>query len=283
MHNFYCLLILLTFAMNSYQAFADPNSKAQENMAAQLAACSKNTAMEWSNKLNRCVGKEAARETRNDSKSCNELTDITAKEKCHLALAEKTTGLSADTGQLSQGGTSKSLLLNGAIAAAYGIITLVNQKSLPGMFSGCTSKKILAITATAGILSDVYLKVSAKKKVKELEGKYALEKNSSSYESQLRALEYLKEEQETVIKIASLEKKRNMALMLGYGMAAGFALAEIAFPPASGPCSKPTKEAGENSASTEKVGETVNSGTTDTGEIYLGAEPNNSVGPLLPN
>lgn len=242
MHKLNCLLILLTLAMTPLHAYADPDSKAEANMAAQVSACSANSAMEWSSKLNRCVGKVAARATRNESKACNELTDVNAKEKCHLAIAEKSTGLSADTEKLNQGGTTGSMMLNGSIAAAYAIIALISEKGISGLTSGCTSKKILGVTSAAGLASDVYLKMSAKKKVKQLENKYALDKTSSAYEAQVKALEYLKEEQETVVKISSLEKKRNMALMAGYGAAAAFAVYEIAFPPASGPCNDPNKE-----------------------------------------
>jgi len=241
MYQFNCLLILLTLAMTPLHAYADPDSKAEANMAAQMTACSANTAMEWSSKLNRCVGKVAARAVRNESKACNELSDVAAKEKCHLAIAEKSTGLSADTEKLNQGGTTGSMLLNGSIAAAYAIIALISEKGISGLTSGCTSKKILGVTSAAGLASDAYLKMSAKKKVKELENKYALDKTSSAYEAQVKALEYLKEEQETVVKISSLEKKRNMALMAGYGAAAAFAAYEIAFPPASGPCNDPTQ------------------------------------------
>lgn len=267
-----CLLILLTLAMTSHQAFADPESLAQENMSAQVSACSKNSAMEWNNKLNRCVGKVAARETRNEAKSCNELSDVAAKEKCHLDLAQKNSGLSADTGTLDQGATSKSMLLNGSIAAAYAIIAYISKEGLKGYASGCTSKKILAITSAAGLASDVYLKVSAKKKVKELEDRYALDQKSSPYESQVRALEYLKEEQETVVKIASLEKKRNMALMLGYGAAFGFALAEMASPPASGACNAPAKgDAGENG--TSKINDEINTKFKDFNDYVNQMKP----------
>lgn len=236
MYKLNCLLIILTIAMTPLHVYADPDSKAAENMAAQAAACSANTAMEWSSKLNRCVGKADARATRNESKACNELTDVAAKEKCHLGIAEKSTGLSADTEKLNQGSTTASMMLNGSIASAYAIITLISKFGAKKSNNNCTSKHIMGVTSVAGLASDVYLKMSAKKKVKELEKKYALDKTSSAYESQVKALEYLKEEQQTVVEIAALEKKRNLALTLGYGVAAGFAAYELAFPSQNAPC-----------------------------------------------
>lgn len=236
-----CLLIIFSMTMSSTLVMAEDattnDSKVETNMAAQVAACKANTAKEWSSTLNRCVGKVEARAIRNESKACNELEDIAAREKCHIAIAEKSTGLSADTEKLNtSGGTTGSMMMNGTIAAAYSIITLISKFGAKKSENNCTSKHIMGITSLAGLASDAYLKISAKKKVKELEDKYALDKTSSAYEAQVKALEYLKEEQQTVAKIASLEKKRNLALMLGYGVAAGFAVYEMTFPNQNAPC-----------------------------------------------
>lgn len=241
MHKLNCLLIIVSIAITPVFALADTTSandaKVEANMAAQVSACKANTAMEWSSSLNRCVGKVEARATRNESKACNAIEDVKAKEKCHIAVAEKSTGLSADVEKLNtQGGTTGSMMMNGSIAAAYSIITLISKFGAKKSNNNCTSKHIMGITSLAGLASDAYLKVSAKKKVKELEDKYALDKTSSAYEAQVKALEYLKEEQQTVAKIASLEKKRNLALMLGYGVAAGFAVYEMTFPSQNAPC-----------------------------------------------
>ena len=241
MHKLNCLLFILVMATAPTYVHADSETKSDENMKEQLAACTANAAMEWNAKLNRCVGKAEARATRNDTKACDQLSDLAAKEKCHLKIAEKNSGLSSDPEQLLKGGSGKSMILNGSIAAAYVIIGMISKKGIKGLTSGCTSKKILGITSAAGLASDVYLKMSTKKKIKELEDKYVLDKSNSAYESQVKALEYLKEEQETVVKVAGLEKKRNMALMAGYGAAAAFAAYEMAFPPASGPCNDPSK------------------------------------------
>lgn len=235
-------------SLASMQVFADTtttvDAKVEANMAAQVTACNANTAMEWSSTLNRCVGKAAARAARNEAMACDALTTAEAKEACHLKIAEKSTGLSSDASKLNQGSTTGSMVMNGSIAAAYAIIALISDKAKSGLMSGCTSKTILAATSAAGIASDLYLKISAKKKIKELEDKYKLDKESTAYEAQIKALEYLKEEQETVVKIASLEKKRNMALMAGYGAAAAFAAYELAFPAQNTQCTGVSKNEG---------------------------------------
>lgn len=251
MHKLNCLLIILSIAITPMLAIGDETNKVEANMAAQVTACKANTAMEWSSTLNRCVGKVEARATRNESKACNDIEDLKAREKCHLAVAEKSTGTSSDTEKLNQGSTTSSMLLNGSVLAAYTISALISKEGIKGITSGCTSKKILGLTSAAGLASDVYLKVTAKKKVKELEGKYALDKTSSAYEAQVKALEYLKEEQQTVVAIAGLEKKRNLALMLGYGIAAGFAVYEMTFVSSNPDCFKPQEE--ETGSTDDKV------------------------------
>lgn len=268
-----CLLFIISLSISMADATTINDAKVESNMAAQVAACKANSAMEWSSTLNRCVGKAAARETRNDSKACSKLEDVAAREKCHLSLAEKKTGLSADTEKLNQGGTTGSMMMNGSIAAAYVISSLISEKGVSGLTSGCTSKKILALTSAAGLASDLYLKISAKKKVKELEGKYALDKTSSAYEAQVKAFEYLKEEQETVVKIASLEKKRNLALMLGYAVAAGFAVYEIAFPTNNPQCNDPDSTEANPAEGTQTATATATPSPPPAAEAFAAPEP----------
>lgn len=220
-----CLLILFLL-LNQTLCLAIDDASADKIMAEQKAACDKNTAMEWNSTLNRCVGKQAARETRNSAEACNDISDLTQREKCHIQTAEKSTGLSADTSKLYQGKTTGSMVMNGVIAA-YTAIDMISNMAKDKQGSSCTSKKIMGVTSVAGLASDIYLKMQAKKKVKELEEKYKLDTKTTAHEAQLTALQYLKEEQQTVMKIASLEKKRNMALMAGYALAAGFAIYEM--------------------------------------------------------
>jgi hypothetical protein len=224
-----CLVLIISFT-SMQMTFADSISASVDaNMAAQRSECDKHTAMEWSSKLNRCIGKKAAVDARNEAKGCDSLADLSAKEKCHLNLAEKNTSLASDTSKLNQGNTSGSMLMNGAasIYSAYASTDIILDHSKKNENSNCMSKKILGVTAVAGLASDVYLKMKAKKTVKDLEGKYMLDINNTTYEAQVKALEYLKQEQQTVIEIASMEKKRNMMLMLGYALATGWAIYEM--------------------------------------------------------
>jgi hypothetical protein len=221
MYKLNCLLIALVFVSKTYAA-----DTAETAIQAQQDSCAKNTAMEWSATLNRCVAKQKAIETRHAVQECEAITDAAAKAKCHMNIAEGSTGMSSDTKKLNQGKTTQSMMMNG-VAAAYTAINMISSMGKDGEKSNCTSKKILGITSVAGLASDVYLKMMAKKKIKSLEDKYKLDTTTGTTEAQVSALQYLKEEQQTVVEIAGMEKKRNLALMLGYGMAAGWAVYEM--------------------------------------------------------
>lgn len=189
----------------------------------QIADCAKNAATEWSPTTNKCVVKVKAQAQRNGADGCNALADIGQRETCHQGLAEANTGLSADTNKLNQGKTTASMAIN----SAYSIISLINFTGTSNAKSNCTSKKIFGVSAVAGLATDAFLKVKAKKKVDALNNKFKLDVKNGASDSQVKALEYLKDEQKTVLEIAGLEKKRNLLLTLGYGAAGVMAAYEL--------------------------------------------------------
>ncbi|MGZ3809490.1 MAG: hypothetical protein ACXVCE_15510 [Bacteriovorax sp.] len=237
--------------MASLLVAAPLSAQTDTTLDQQKADCAKNSAMEWSSQLNRCIQKIQAQTDRHEADNCNVIQDISQREACHKALAEKKTGLSSDPNSLKQGNTTGSMMMN----AAYSIVSLINSTGSSSSKSSCTSKTIFGVTAVAGLASDFYLKYKAKKKIKELTDKYKLDAKNGSMDSQVKALEYLKEEQQTVADIASLEKKRNMLLMMGYGAAGVMAAVELAMPAMNPECNKGDEN---KSAEGEKKTETAN-------------------------
>ncbi|MDD4973171.1 MAG: hypothetical protein PHY93_02415 [Bacteriovorax sp.] len=236
------LILSLSLVVSSSSAVLFPSvswTQTDTSLDQQKADCAKNTAAEWSATTNKCVGKVEDRQARHDANDCNLISDLTKRAECHKKLAEQKTGLSSDPNSLNQGGTTESMMMNG-VGTAYAIIGMINGVGKEGKSSECTSKKIFGVTAAAGFASDIFLKIRAKKKVNELQDKYKLEVKQGAYDAQVKALQYLKEEQQTVADIASLEKKRNMVLMLGYGAASIMAIYEMATMGASNAgCFKP--------------------------------------------
>jgi hypothetical protein len=199
----------------------DPSS-----VEAQKAECAKNTASEWSASLNRCVGKADAIAARHAVEDCSQFTDVEQIKSCHTKIAEQKTGLSSDINSLPTGTANISLVMNG-ITTAYTVLGMINSVGSGNKKSSCTSKKIFGVTAVAGVATDIWLKMSAKKKMDELKNKYLIDVKNNAYDAQSKAFEYLKTQQQTVKDIASMEKKRNMLLMLGYGAASVMALYEM--------------------------------------------------------
>lgn len=252
MYKLNCLITLITLVATN-TLFAD-DAAVDKVMADQLAACSKNTAMEWSASLNRCVTKAKALETRNESKACDALETLEAKKACHLQIATKNAGVSDDPNKLGEKVSSlqtQSAMIN----AATTIVSALNFFAKDGAGSNCMSKSILGVTSLGGFATDIYLKIQTKKKLKSLQDKYIVDDKDDAYASQIKALEYLKEEQTVVKKVASAEKKRQMLLMIGYGAAAATAGYEMF---TSSTCADgPAKQEGDVQA---KAGEAAKDG-----------------------
>ena len=282
MYKLNCLITLLAFVAST--ALVADDAAVEKVMAEQLAACSKNTAMEWSASLNRCVTKAKALETRNETKACESLETLEAKKACHLQIATKNAGVSADpnaVGEKVSSLQSQSAVIN----AATTIVSALNFFAKEGAGSNCMSKSILGVTSLGGFATDIYLKIQTKKKLKGLQDKYIVDDKDNTYATQVKALEYLKEEQTVVKKIAAAEKKRQMLLMIGYGAAAATAGYEMF---TSSTCADgPAKEEGdakakadEKPATTEAVADNPPPPPAETFPVERGTATGTELGPL---
>ncbi len=188
----------------------------------QKADCAKNSATQWSNSLNRCVGKAEDRQTRHDVIDCNKLADLEARKNCQLNIASQKSGISGNPEEAfskTSGLQSRSLMVNGA----YTVISAISYFGQDKAKSSCMCKSIFGVTSLGGVVTDILMKTKTKSKLKELQDKYKLEAKDTPFQAQKKALEYLKEEQQLVKEIAGMEKQRQMLLILGYGAAAATA------------------------------------------------------------
>ena len=175
--------------------------------------------MEWSSTLNRCVGKAQARQERHDAQNCNKLEDLAARKACHMQLATQKTGVT-DNPEEAAGKVSSLQSRSTMINAATSVVSLISMFASKKAGSSCMSKSIMGVTSLGGLATDIWMKIQTKKKLKSLQDKYQIDSATSPYDAQVRAMHYLKEEQQTVKKIAGQEKKRQMLLMIGYAAAA---------------------------------------------------------------
>lgn len=201
------------------------------NLNNQKENCNSPT-QRWDSELNSCVTKEDAVEFRDEYKSCANDSD---PQKCYLKIAEDKTNVKAGDSNKGAGNTEN---IGKMIAGAYTIFSAVTaigsytrgKRSKSGT---CTSKWIFWGTSVAWIAGDLWLKHNAKKKFKEIAEKYEKEATNEdikgdkgSYSAQVRAFNYLKEEQEQIKKQADYRKKLQIAVLAGFGLSAGFAAYE---------------------------------------------------------
>lgn len=264
------IFICLALLTSGQALFAQVETAA---LSEQIKTCKSNAAMNWDSTLNRCVYKKQDIQTQNQVAECGKIADKAAREKCFLNIAENKSGLSSDTDKIYDSGTTKSMVMNGAVSAYY-VVDLLNKKfakdsgasvpsEKPEAASGesstvekansdeaqssatsekakdtnetskssknCMSKQILGMTGVAGLATDVWMKMQTKKKMAELKKSYQVDLENSAYDGQKKAFEYLLKEQETVKEMAGLEKKRNLALMAGYGAALAMSVWETFF------------------------------------------------------
>lgn len=195
-------------------------------LSEQIKTCKSNAAMTWDSTLNRCVYKKQDLQTQNQVAECGKIEDKAAREKCFLNIAENKSGLSSDTDKIyDSSGTTKSMVMNGAVSAYY-VVDLLNKYFAKDKSKNCMSKNILGMTGIAGLATDAWMKIQTKKKMADLKKSYQVDLENSSYDGQKKAFEYLLKEQETVKEMAGLEKKRNLALMAGYGAALAMSIWE---------------------------------------------------------
>lgn len=227
------LFIYFFLVLNSVNSWAElAESSTDPYLVKQKEECYKRPNKYWDDARARCVERAENKAQRAEETAagdaCLKINDIEQRKACFMEQARKKSG-----NMNSESERSGSQNLESAVTHAYSVLAII-QRVASGE-SNCTSRTIFGVTSFAGSISDIYLRMKAKKKMKELQDKYEIDVKTKRYDAQVKALEYLKEEQETIADIASMEAKRNMIMMAGFGVALGFAIYE-ATQPATASC-----------------------------------------------
>ncbi len=251
-----------------------------ENLLEQQENCTGDS-VEWNSELNSCTTKVEAEEAKDQSEACANSDD---PDTCYLTNAEGLTGVSAGDNI-----DSKSIENVGkVVAAAYAAFGLIafsagvdgtgyrlKTKKAPA----CMSGRLFQYTSVAWIAGDYFLKSSAKKKFEEIAEKYEKEAandelkgtEEGSYQAQVRAFEYLKEEQENVKDQADKRKLLQLAVIAGYTAATGFGAAEMMSMATKCKETKGDDAAGDEVDSTPDT-DTPEADTASTSEPDVGSE-----------
>lgn len=228
------LFIYFFLVLNSVNSWAElAESSTDPYLVKQKEECYKRPNKYWDDARARCVERAENKAQRAEETAagdaCLKINDIEQRKACFMEQARKKSG-----NMNSESERSGSQNLETAVTHAYSVLSLIQM--IPSGESNCTSRTIFGVTSFAGSISDIYLRMKAKKKMKELQDKYEIDVKTKRYDAQVKALEYLKEEQETIADIASKEAKRNMIMMAGFGVALGFAIYESMAQPAIASC-----------------------------------------------
>jgi len=206
-------------------------------LQAEREACTGST-VEWNSALNSCVTKQEVIDTKNQTESCSTTDD---PESCYMNTAEEKTGVKK--GQNGNDDTATMETVAKTVAGAYALFTLMSGAAVvdsktglsreSGSMSssgfnekkgGCLSKYIYQATTSAWIVGDFFLKKKAKKGFEKLAEEYKKEQGNEenksgddgSYQSQVRAFVFLKQEQEKVKEQAKYRKLLQMAVVAGF-------------------------------------------------------------------
>ncbi|TNE97704.1 MAG: hypothetical protein EP326_10980 [Deltaproteobacteria bacterium] len=237
-------LIIYVFIVVGFYGPAS-TARAQDNDETQslVSACQKQgTAYRWDANTNRCIRKseldyDSSQRTsdgghtwQKEYEQCQEMKDDAARKQCHDNFAKD------KVDPVEQGSWNQATWGLTGLNALFAIITFWNVTGANDKAISCTYRTIFKVTSAGGLLFDLYVKFMAEKNLTDLQDKYKDEAvNEDPYQAQIRAFNYLKDEQKEIGKIADLRMKEYLLLIVGYLASGIMAAVEAA---------KPTKEQG---------------------------------------
>ncbi len=231
-------------------------------MIKQRDLCEEDASKSWSCDLNRCVTTQESKEARDDYLACATIDDDSERKKCHDDYAKTYVGDLKD----KEAPHTMAASVNGVFALLMGVASF--YKSQTG--GSCYSKWIVLGTGAAGVLSELYFRFWASKELEDLRKNYKKENHEDPYFSQLRALEYLKQEQEAMAKMAGNRKKAYMLLTAGYTVGVAAAIMESMKQPPT--CGGDEKEQDKKADTAEAKTETPTQTDTATSQNISGDE-----------
>jgi hypothetical protein len=192
-------------------------------LLAQKEECDNTPGRQWNHQTNSCQFTTESVDTRDAMKACESDPDPSA---CFERQAQAQSGVSkGDRASVEEGQTAAT------IAALYGLYLGVMTAVKSDFGAWCNSKTILVGASAAWFVGDFYLKSSAEDTFEEFGKKFEKQQageddESSTFNSQVAAFEYLKKEQEIVEDMASKRASLYLIAALAFAIATGFAIFE---------------------------------------------------------
>lgn len=212
---------------SSSNAWASCTYSNDAELAAQQTACAKDSSKQWDCKLNRCVTLQSVVDARAKAQVCLDMPETTdaelaAKKACMNQYAESETGVKG--GQQVKG--------SGLAMGAYGLsvaMAVINLTAKKSNGSSCMSKTIFNASAVAAVAGELYQYFLLQKNLKKLQEEYkkGIIQKGASFEAQMKAFEYLRDEQGEIASIAKKKQILYTVLAAGYGAATAVAVGEL--------------------------------------------------------
>lgn len=230
------LVVNLFVVVSFFQPFTIVNAQDNDETQSLQAACrDQGTAYRWDSNTNRCIRKsemdyDASQRTsdgghtwQQEYERCQEMTDEAARKACHDEFAD------SKVDPVEQGSWNQATWGMTGLNAIFAIITFFNLAGSEDAGVTCTYRTIFKVTSVGGLLFDLYVKFMAEKNLTDLQDNYKDEAvNEDPYQAQIRAFNYLKDEQKEIAKIADLRMKEYLLLTLGYLATGVMAAIELA-------------------------------------------------------
>ena len=206
-------------------------------LSQQKIECEKRTDSRWNDDLNSCVFKEEIEAISDDESDCVDQDCFTKNAEKHTGIEANDTYRDSKLDTVSQVGAGAYLVfmkIAQKVTALKGDNINGNQdfrsigEKRPG--EACASKTLFKMTSAAWVVGDLYLKYSAKSKLKKLKEEYKDESEESSgesYQSQVRAFHYLLKEQKIIEEQATMRSLLQKTVAAGYGASTALALFEM--------------------------------------------------------
>lgn len=146
---------------------------------------------------------------------CQEMTDDAKRKECHDNFAKD------KVDPVEQGSWNQATWGMTGLNAIFAIIMFFNLAGSKDTGNTCHYRTVFKVTSVGGLLFDLYVKFMAEKNLTELQDDYKEESvNEDPYQAQIRAFNYLKDEQKEIAKIADLRYKEYLLLTIGYSLTA---------------------------------------------------------------
>lgn len=182
-------------------------------------------------KLNRCVSTESTLKNQSEYKECEGKSSSEERSACYEQKAKEQVAKVENSGNYNKGvqdDLDKSKIPETIMNSSFATASIWAMIGKDKNASSCTSTKIFAATSTISVVKNLFLEKDIKDKTGKMAENFDKESKAASNmkDAQVRAFDYLEEEQKYLQKYANDQKKLYNYITMGYVAAGAMAAYE---------------------------------------------------------